>query len=1398
MNPSGEDTMNNIKATIVAVACGNAFSIALASDGRVFGFGYNSFGQLGNGTTTLAPEPVQMQAPDGVVAVACGHDHSVLLLGDGSVWTCGRNQAGQLGHGNLQNLHVPTRVEGLKQEGLSAHVVVDTISCGNIHTTVSTLDGTVYGFGWNKNKQLGSGVEGDIQHTPIKLEATGVVGKGSPETMVSLILPLDVGGSGSGGGGGATADAHVGDGAEGAAVSAGAGDAPSGSRKTGGRQANLKARLEAMAARLQLEESALAEIKSDPVNYTKKKEIRRRSAEAAEGEEAAVAIQSKWNALSDAEGTEPDDGIIASKRAEFVVKVMPGEGNDRGYGFTFGYGEGDAIVVNQVSHSIKCASHPPKEGDEVLAIGITQVSSIEAAEEAVRAASKTLSVLDMKVARRTFHPLGSASSAGGEDGSGRQRRSTYVVDNAAASDGRATPGDSGSDEDAANADGAHGRAAEYEEPTMASKRAEFVVTVEIGDGGFGVDFGNADDGVTVVVTAVSDSIKSSFPPQVGDELLEIAGNAATSLEIAELLLDAGSTAISLKLARTFSTAKGNAADAASPDRSLSEAVMTELVAEVAAEQSADEAATIVVELATERVVEQAVAAGYGGDDTAAVAPKSEEVREETAWLQRLRDENGALLDKLEHLHSSMLDRGGSEAAAAAAAAIPAQVEHIKSVYEHCAAAPAFVSASFLLGADGGPSVVATATQQDLVAGKTDIWQQTYSKAAASQSFEASFPGSLPEGSKVSRSPSGRKMAIFRSEGGDGGADAKQSVEIWSRAKLVRRVVATGVHGAVYAAGSQFGAMEWSADETRLLYAAESIAKKGSTWWASDKAAAGTTRGAKFEWHENWGEQLMGSVLPRLFVLDAVSKTATPVAVVGDDMEGWSAGQAVWAPCGDQIIYTGWPHENKMLGLIYCMNRKSALFSVAAPATVEGAGGTASASLSVLIAGDADFNARAPSFSPAGTTLVWLSSKVGGPHGSGTRLLASAIPAAWSSKDALENPAIVVELSHDERKPGLVALRLPSACWVSETALVTSTILRSLVVPAVIDVPSKSLEYVGNVMPSRKSMGGSWTVLSATPRGRNGWPAMVLAVVSSPSLLPTLMLGVQDTTRDPSRFLMSWEALTTQESVAASVKFDVLEIQGSPVNFEAILIEPVGTAPAGGFPLVVMPHGGPHSAHNTRFMSYNTGLVLLGYGVLAINYRGSIGFGEEGVHSLPGRCGELDTGDCRTALDCALATGRFNADQLVVQGGSHGGFLTAHLTAQYPDLFKAAVIRNPVINIPSMAMVTDIPDWCYHEAGLPYSTKASTAGLNAIEFEKMRACSPIALVDNVKTPALLNIGSLDKRVPPPQGWEWYYALKSRGVPTRVHEYPNDSHQLGGVDCAADVFVNMVVWFQMFGC
>lgn len=57
-----------------------------------------------------------------------------------------------------------------------------------------------------------------------------------------------------------------------------------------------------------------------------------------------------------------------------------------------------------------------------------------------------------------------------------------------------------------------------------------------------------------------------------------------------------------------------------------------------------------------------------------------------------------------------------------------------------------------------------------------------------------------------------------------------------------------------------------------------------------------------------------------------------------------------------------------------------------------------------------------------------------------------------------------------------------------------------------------------------------------------------------------------------------------------------------------------------------------------------------------------------------------------ALQLEVAEGRVDQERVAVCGGSHGGFLAAHAIGQHPDAFKAAVLRNPVLNISLMAHV----------------------------------------------------------------------------------------------------------------
>lgn len=83
---------------------------------------------------------------------------------------------------------------------------------------------------------------------------------------------------------------------------------------------------------------------------------------------------------------------------------------------------------------------------------------------------------------------------------------------------------------------------------------------------------------------------------------------------------------------------------------------------------------------------------------------------------------------------------------------------------------------------------------------------------------------------------------------------------------------------------------------------------------------------------------------------------------------------------------------------------------------------------------------------------------------------------------------------------------------------------------------------------------------------------------------------------------------------------------------------VSKAASGPCPAIIVPHGGPHTALAVNYYMPFSFLTALGYCIIAVNYRGSLGFGEAGVQSLPGHIGHNDVEDCVAALDAAVAAG----------------------------------------------------------------------------------------------------------------------------------------------------------------
>ena len=198
---------------------------------------------------------------------------------------------------------------------------------------------------------------------------------------------------------------------------------------------------------------------------------------------------------------------------------------------------------------------------------------------------------------------------------------------------------------------------------------------------------------------------------------------------------------------------------------------------------------------------------------------------------------------------------------------------------------------------------------------------------------------------------------------------------------------------------------------------------------------------------------------------------------------------------------------------------------------------------------------------------------------------------------------------------------------------------------------------------------------------------------------------------------------------------------------------------------------------------------LGFKSLIINYRGSTSFDEAYVDSLPGHVGTADVQDCVAAVDHYVNQGALDRQRLVLWGGSHGGFLAAHLSAQYAHYdWMACVMRNPVIDLSTLIETSDIPDWSAVESLGPAHVYSEA---QVVDVSDMLPKSPFAHVARVRCPTLVMLGSADRRVPLSQGLKWVHALRARHVEARCHVYP-DRHSLAKDEVAPDVFVNTILF------
>jgi len=149
----------------VSIAAGDLHSLVALSDGSVYSFGHTAYGKLGivdppGATTYMTPQRVPNLGP--ARAVAAGVLHSLVLLTNGDIYSFGGNSYGQLGLNDRTDRSFATRVGTLSR--------VDMIIANGSHSLAVLENGEAYSFGWGWNSQLGHGDQDD-RIVPIRIAA---------------------------------------------------------------------------------------------------------------------------------------------------------------------------------------------------------------------------------------------------------------------------------------------------------------------------------------------------------------------------------------------------------------------------------------------------------------------------------------------------------------------------------------------------------------------------------------------------------------------------------------------------------------------------------------------------------------------------------------------------------------------------------------------------------------------------------------------------------------------------------------------------------------------------------------------------------------------------------------------------------------------------------------------------------------------------------------------------------------------------------------------------------------------------------------------------------------------------------------------------------------------------
>jgi dipeptidyl aminopeptidase/acylaminoacyl peptidase len=243
-------------------------------------------------------------------------------------------------------------------------------------------------------------------------------------------------------------------------------------------------------------------------------------------------------------------------------------------------------------------------------------------------------------------------------------------------------------------------------------------------------------------------------------------------------------------------------------------------------------------------------------------------------------------------------------------------------------------------------------------------------------------------------------------------------------------------------------------------------------------------------------------------------------------------------------------------------------------------------------------------------------------------------------------------------------------------------------------------------------------------------------------------------------------INPNELVAARVvrfrSFDSLEIP-------AIYYEPLTASPGSRVPGLVWVHGGPGDQSRVGYFALIQFLVNHGYAILAVNNRGSSGYGKSFYKMDDRDHGGKDLMDCIYGKKYLQTLNTIDSSRIGILGGSYGGFMTMAAMAFHPDEFKVGVDLFGVTNW--LRTLKSIPPYwesfrkaLYAEMGDPFTSDS------VMLYEK----SPLFHAQNIKHPIIVLQGVNDPRVLKVESDEIVDVMKKNNVPVDYILFPDEGH------------------------